>query len=136
MQLNPYLIFDGQCEAAFKFYEQCFGGKIEAMMPHGESPMAEQTPPAWRDKIIHARMRIGEQVLMASDAPPEHYQKPQGISVTLNLGDLAEAQRIFHALAENGAVQMPFGKTFWAAGFGMLVDRFGTPWMVNCEQPG
>ena len=136
MQLNPYLIFDGQCEAAFKFYEQCFGGKIEAMMPHGESPMAEQTPPAWRDKIIHARMRIGEQVLMASDAPPEHYQKPQGISVTLNLGDLAEAQRIFHALAENGTVQMPFGKTFWAAGFGMLVDRFGTPWMVNCEQSG
>lgn len=73
---------------------------------------------------------------MASDAPPEHYQKPQGMSVTLNLGDLAEAQCIFHALAGNGAVQMPFGKTFWAAGFGMLVDRFGTPWMVNCEQAG
>ncbi|MBZ5667720.1 MAG: VOC family protein [Acidobacteriia bacterium] len=131
MQMNPYLLFDGQCEAAFRFYEKCLGGKIEAMMPHEGTPAAEHVPAEWRSKILHARMVIGDQVLMASDAPPGRQEKPQGFSVNLGFKDPAEAERTFQVLAENGTVQMPFQKTFWSAGFGMLVDRFGIPWMVN-----
>jgi PhnB protein len=134
MQMNPYLTFNGQCAAAFKFYEQCLGGKIVAMMTHGESPMAKQTPREWHDKIMHARLMVGNQLLMGSDAPPEHREDMKGFSVSLNVADPAEADRLFHALAEKGTVRMPIQKTFWSVRFGMLVDRFGTPWMVNCEQ--
>jgi PhnB protein len=112
------------------------GGKIEGMMTHGESPMADQVPPGWRDRVMHARLVAGDAVLMGSDSPPEHYEKPQGISVSLNVDDPAVADRIFHALADNGSVSMPIQQTFWAARFGMLVDRFGIPWMINCEQRG
>ena len=133
MHLNPYLVFNGQCEAAFKFYAKCLGGKIEAMMTHAGTPAEGQVPPEWRDKILHARMVVGDAVLMASDAPPDRYQKPQGFSVSIQINNHAEAERIFRALSENGSVQMPFGQTFWASGFGMCVDQFGIPWMVNCE---
>ena len=135
MQLNPYLHFNGQCEAAFKFYEQCLGGKIEAMLTHEGTPAEQDVPSEWRKKILHARLTVGDQALMGSDAPPERYDKPQGFSVSLNVDKPAEAERIFRALSENGKVQMPLERTFWAVRFGMCVDRFGTPWMVNCEQP-
>jgi PhnB protein len=134
MQLDPYLFFSGQCEAAFKFYEQCLGGKIEAMITHAGTPAEEHVPVGWRNKILHARFTVGDQVLMGSDAPPEHYEEPKGFSVSLQINDPAEAERIFHGLAENGKVKLPIQKTFWSARFGMLVDRFGVPWMVNCEQ--
>jgi PhnB protein len=114
VQLNPYLTFDGQCEAAFKFYGQCLGGKITLMLTYGDSPMAAQTPPDWRPKILHTTLSVGGQILAGVDAPPESYQKPQGFSVTLNLDDPAEADRIFKAPAENGTVQMPLQATFWA----------------------
>jgi PhnB protein len=135
MQLNPYLTFNGQCEAAFKFYEQCLGGKIEAMMPHAGTPAEEHVPVEWRNKILHARLAVGDAVLMGSDAPPERYEKPRGFSVSLQINEPVQAERAFHALAEGGAVQMPIQPTFWAARFGMLVDRFGTPWMINCDKP-
>jgi PhnB protein len=134
MQLNPYLTFNGQCEAAFKFYEQCLGGKIVMMMTHGESPMAEKTAEEWRNKILHAQLTIGDIVLMGSDSPPEYFEKPQGFSVNLQFEDVAEAERVFQALAESGTVRMPLQETFWAKRFGMFVDRFGTPWMVNCSE--
>jgi PhnB protein len=134
MQLNPYLTFDGQCEAAFKFYEKVLGGKIEAMMPHEGSPMAENVPTEWRSKIMHARLSVGDNILMGSDTPPDHHEQMKGFSVTLGIDDPHIAERVFHALSENGTVQMPIQKTFWAARFGMLVDQFGTPWMINCEQ--
>ena len=134
MHLNSHLHFNGQCEKAFKFYEKCLGGKIDAMVPHEAMPAAEQVPAEWRSKIVHARMTVGDQLLMGMDAPPEHYHKPQGFHVNIGLKDLAEGKRIFQALAENGNVIMPFGPTFWAPGFGMLVDRFGIPWMINCEK--
>ena len=134
MQLNPYLTFDGRCEAAFKFYEKVLGGKIEAMMNYGSSPMADQTKPEWRNKIMHARLSVGDQILMASDAPPDRYQAMKGITVTIGIDDAGEAERIFKALSEKATVQMPIQETFWAARFGMLVDQFGTPWMVNCEK--
>jgi PhnB protein len=136
MQLNPYLLFNGQCEAAFKFYERIFGGKIEAIIPHEGTPAAEHVPPEWRKKILHARLSVGDEVLMGSDAPPDRYEAMKGFSVTLGIDDPAEAERIFHALAENGTVRMPIEKTFWALRFGMLVDQFGTPWMINCEPAG
>jgi PhnB protein len=134
MQLNPYLSFNGQCEAAFKFYEQCLGGKIEAMMPYAGSPMEADVPPEWRNKIMHVNLKVGDQELMASDSPPEYYEETKGFSVLLSIDDPAEAERVFHALAENGTVRMPIQETFWAARFGMLVDQFGTPWMINCDQ--
>ena len=134
MQLNPYLTFNGQCEAAFKFYEQCLGGKIIAMVPHAGTPAEEHVPAEWRNKILHASLTIGNEVLMGSDAPPDRYEESKGFSVTLGVNDPAEAERIFNALAEKGTVQMPLEQTFWAARFGMLVDRFGIPWMINCEK--
>jgi PhnB protein len=135
MQLNSYLTFNGDCEAAFKFYERCLGGKIEFMMTHGESPMAEQVSPEWRGKVMHARLSLGTDALMGSDAPPNLYERPAGFSVSLSVGTPAEAERTFNALAENGTVRMPIQQTFWSVRFGMVVDRFGIPWMVNCEQP-
>jgi PhnB protein len=134
MQISPYLLFNGNCAEAFKFYEGCLGGKIEGMMTHGQSPMNDNVAPDWRDKIIHARMNVGDQALMGSDVPPQHYSRPQGYSVSIGIRDLSEAERIFKNLSEGANVTMPFQKTFWSAGFGMLTDRFGTPWMVNCEQ--
>jgi len=134
MQLNPYLTFSGQCEAAFKFYEKVLGGKIEAMHPHAGSPMEDHVPPEWRSKIMHASLNVDGNVLMGSDAPPDRYEQMKGFTMTLGTNDPNEAERIFKALSENGTVQMPIQKTFWAARFGMLVDQFGTPWMINCEQ--
>ncbi len=134
MQLNPHLAFNGECEAAFKFYENCLGGKIITMMTYGDSPMAEQMP-ALRGKIIHAEVALGDHQLTGCDVPLESYQKPQGFYVLLHIGAEAEADRIFKALAENGAVRMPVQETFWARRFGMLVDQFGTPWMINCGKP-
>jgi PhnB protein len=136
MKINAYLHFDGRCEAAFKFYEQCLGGKIVFKMTYGESPMAGQSPPGWRDKIMHARLIVKDQVLMGADAPPERYEAPKGFSMSLNLNDPAEAERIFSALVEKGTVVMPLQKTFWAERFGMLSDQFGIPWMINCEKEG
>jgi PhnB protein len=135
MQLNPYLSFNGKCEEAFKFYEKVLSGKIEMMMKYEGSPMADQTPPEWRDKIMHARLITSGEVLMGSDAPPNRYEPMRGITVTIGVDEPADAERIFSALAEGGTVQMPIQQTFWAARFGMLTDRFGTPWMINCEQP-
>lgn len=133
MELNTYLFFNGECADAFKFYEKCLGGKVEAMSYAG-SPAEADLPAEWRDKIIHARLTLGDEALMGSDAPPGHYQKPQGFSVSVSVKDVAEGERIFNDLSEGGTVQMPFAPTFWAAGFGMCVDRFGIAWMVNCEQ--
>jgi PhnB protein len=132
MQLSSYLLFNGQCEAAFKFYEQALGGKIEGMMTHAGTPADEHVPAEWRYKNLHARMTAGESVLLASDAPPGRYDQPKGFSVSIQLKNVAEGERIFNALAENGTVQMPFQATFWSPGFGMCVDQFDIPWMVNC----
>ena len=133
MQLNSYLTFNCQCEAAFQFYERCLGGKIEMMIPHAGTPAEEHVPAEWRDKIMHARLSVGNSLLMGSDAPLDHQAEPKGFSVQIAVEDPAEADRIFHELAEGGSVRMPIQKTFWAVRFGMLVDRFGIPWMVNCE---
>jgi PhnB protein len=133
MRATPYLNFNGQCEEAFRFYEQLLGGRIEVMQTHGDSPVAPHVPADWHDSILHARLVAGDTVLMGSDSPSERYERPQGIYVSLQLTDPAEAERIFSGLADGGTVTMPIEKTFWAERFGMLVDRYGTPWMINCD---
>jgi PhnB protein len=135
MQIDPYLSFRGNCEEAFTFYEKIFGGKIEFKMTHGESPMAAQTAPEWRNKIMHASMRVGDRILLGADAPPQYQQEPQGFCVSISVKDAAEAERVFNALAEGGKVNMPLAETFWSPRFGMLIDRFGIPWMVNTNPP-
>ena len=132
MQVNPYLFYDGNCDAAFKFYEKVLGAKIEMMLTHEAAPESMPTPPEWKNKIMHGRLTIDGQVLMASDAPPDHFNKPQGFAVSLTAANPADAERKFKALSEGGSVNMPFGKTFFSKGFGMCVDQFGMPWMVNC----
>lgn len=134
MKMNTYLMFNGNCEAAFKFYEHCLGGKIVNMLTHRDAPSAEHVPAEWHDKVMHVCLDLGDRLLMGSDSPPDCFEKPQGFYVQLSIDDPTEAERIFQTLAENGTVKMPFEATFWAYRFGMLVDRFGTPWMVNCEK--
>jgi PhnB protein len=133
MRIDPYLLFKGDCEEAFKFYAKVLGGKIEAMLTHEGTPAAEHTPPEWLKKILHARLLVGDQVLMGSDAPPGRQESMAGFSVTLDIPKVADAERVFGALSEGGTVELPIQKTFWSERFGMLVDRFGTPWMINCS---
>jgi PhnB protein len=135
MQLNTYLLFDGNCEEAFDFYTKNLGGTVQSLMRYDGSPASAQVPPAWQKKVLHARIRIGDVVLMASDAPPGRYSVPKGFAVTLGTDGPEEAERIFMTLAAGGQVGMPMEKTFFAERFGMVVDRFGTPWMVSCERP-
>jgi PhnB protein len=135
MRFDTYLFFNGQCEEAFTFYAQCFGGKIDAMFPHEGTPAAAHVPADWQKKIMHARLTIGDSVLMGSDAHTERFERPQGFSISISLDDPAETERIFNALVEGGKTVMPLGQTFWAFRFGMCVDRFGIPWMLNCEKP-
>jgi PhnB protein len=133
MQLTPYLTFNGDCARAFRFYEQTLGGTL-GMQTHAESPMAGQTPAEWSDRILHARLDVGNAVLMGSDRPPSSVETPAGFAVSLTVDTPDEAERVFAALAEGGRVQMPLQQTFWAARFGMVTDRFAIPWMVNCSQ--
>jgi len=136
MQVVPYLNFDGQCKAAFERYHQILGGEIVAMVTHADTPASEHVSQEWQDRIMHARLVSGDLVLMGSDSPPEYYEQPKGLFVSLMVETAEEADRIFGALAEGGEVRMPIQETFWATRFGMLTDRFGTPWMVNCEKAG
>jgi len=135
MKMNAYLYFKGDCEAAFKFYAKCLNGTIEMMRTHADTPMRDSMSPEWRNKIVHARMTVGDQLLMGSDAPPEHYEQAGGFSVSLTMDDPSHADRIFNSLAENATVGMPLQKTFWALKFGTLVDQFGIPWIINCAEP-
>jgi PhnB protein len=134
MKIHPYLLFGGQCEEAFNFYAKALGAKIITMMTYGDSPMPEMVPADFRGKIIHATLAIGDQMIMASDAPPDRFKPPQGFSVSIEVSDPAEAERLFGALSEGASVGMPMQQTFWSPRFGMLVDQFGIPWMVNCNQ--
>lgn len=136
MKMTPYLSFNGNCREAFRFYEKILRGKIAFMQTYGDAPPTEKMSPESRDKVMHVRLTVGDFVLMGSDAPPQYFSKPQGFSISLNTDDVAEAERLFNALADNGEVKMPLQETFWAKRFGMVIDQFGIPWMVNCEKPG
>lgn len=135
MRVDPYLFFDGNCEEAFTFYADTLRGTITFMQRHRGTPAESQVPEEWQDKVMHVRLELGDRAILGSDAPPPHFHRPEGFSVSLTLADPAEAERVYNALAEGGHVGMPLQETFWAARFAMLVDRFGTPWMINCERP-
>ncbi|MBS0194703.1 MAG: VOC family protein [Proteobacteria bacterium] len=136
MKLVAYLTFDGQCAEAFRFYERALGGRIAMLSTFADSPMAAQMPPDAQGRIIHVRLEVGDALLMGSDCQPGSDCKAGGFSVSVQARSVEEAERCFHALAEGGTVTMAIDQTFWSARFGMLVDRFGIPWMVNCEIPG
>jgi PhnB protein len=136
MQMSPYLSFKGDCEAAFRLYERCLGGKLGPVFRYAGSPMAGDVPADWSDKVMHASLTVGDQVLLGGDVAPDRYEEPKGFSVSLQIKSAAEAERIFQELGQEGRVLMPLAKTFWAERFGMVVDRFGIPWMINCEGSG
>ena len=133
MKMNPYLSFKGDCEAAFKYYEQHLGGEMGAIFRYGGTPLSGRVPADWPDKIMHGSITIGGQTLQAADVAPGQYESPQGFSLTLQIKSAADAERMFEALASGGQVRLPLEKTFWAERFGMVTDRFGVPWIVNCE---
>ncbi len=127
--------FKGNCLEAFRFYADTFGGRIVFAMTYGESPAAAHTPPDSRDKIIHARLNLGSHFILGCDAPADRYQAPQGFSVMAAVQEPEEAERVFKPLGRGRHGHHALRETFWAQGFGMCTDRFGTPWMVNCAKP-
>ena len=135
MQINPYLSFKGECEEAFGFYAQCLGGQLGAIFRYAGTSLAYQVPVDWQDKVMHGSLKIGDLELNGGDVAPDAYQKPQGFSLSIQLQDATEAERMFGELSAGGRVSVPLQKTFWAERFGMVVDRFGIPWMINCEGP-
>ena len=132
-----HLHFKGNCSEAFEFYAATFGGRIVFSMTYGEAPGAHQASPEVREQIIHARLDLGDEFLLGCDVTPDRYEKPQGFNLMANADQPADAERLFRILSEGGTITMPIGETFWAQRFGMVTDRFGTPWMINCEKkPG
>ncbi|MGY6709141.1 MAG: VOC family protein [Rhizobiaceae bacterium] len=133
MKFVPYLNFKGDCREAFEFYAHVLDGKITGIFTFGEAPGGSGVDPAWNDKIMNAHMMFGEQELMGCDAPPHLGDATMnGFTISIQLDDEERANRIFDAFAEGGSIVMPYGPTFWAKQFGMVTDRFGTPWMINC----
>lgn len=137
MRFIAYLNFDGQCRAAFDLYREVFRGEITMRMTYGDSPMREQMPADSHDLIMHCQLEAAGAVLMGADGPPPHTASGQGTCVNIDVASIEDAERIYAALSEGGAVQMPLQETFWAHRWGAFTDRFGKPWMVNCmKQPG
>ncbi|MET4580196.1 VOC family protein [Ottowia thiooxydans] len=141
MQFTPYLNFDGNCADAFAFYKDLFKGTVVHQSTFGEIPDGPPIAPEHRDRIMHISLNVGQQTLMGSDSMPDAdvcsggYAKPQGLWVSIGMESVEEGRRVFDALAQGGQSSMPFQETFWSPGFGMVIDRFGTPWMVNVTPP-
>ena len=132
MRVNIHLSFCGQCREAFEFYENLLGGSIGLMLAYGDSPAADSVPAELRGNIVHANLVINEMEIAGADVPPDRYERPSGFNLLLEMDDQSEAKRVFKTLAEGGSILIPIGKTFWSSCYGMLVDRFGTPWEINC----
>ncbi|ERP91904.1 3-demethylubiquinone-9 3-methyltransferase [Alcanivorax sp. P2S70] len=135
VRVNPYLNFPGNCREAFALYAQVLEAEISFLITMGESPMADQVPPENHDHICHISLEAEGLVLMGSDCPPDQYDKPQGTIINVQTQTAARAEEIFTALSDGGETRMPMEETFWAERFGMCIDRFGVPWMVNCDKP-
>lgn len=134
MKLYTYLNYGGQCREAFRFYEQHLGGKITVMMTHGQNPSGSNVPTDWTDAILHARIELGDTVLMGADIPPDRFQPMRSAYMTLMLDSVSEAERIYDLLSEGGQIFMPMQETFFAVRFAQLRDRFGTSWMLLLER--
>lgn len=133
MRISPHLCFDGQCREAIQLYQRILGGTIETMLTYGESPMASSTDPRWHDRIVHATLVLDEIELTGVDMISGSYRRPQGFFITLAVDGVARAQDIFKSLSQGGVIHVPFEKTFWSPGFGVLVDRFNIPWEINAS---
>ncbi len=134
MAFHPYLNFGGNCRQAFTRYQEIFGGEL-VLLSMSDVPPEVEVPAHQADLVMHAALTFDDHLLMASDDPTENFGPVQGMYVNYTVGDVAEARRVFEALADGGEVRMPLAETFWSPMFGMCVDRFGTPWMVNAEAP-
>lgn len=131
-QFTAYLSFDGRCSEAMRYYEQVLNGKLEALIANGQTPAAGELPPGNDERIMHAYLVFDGGVLMAGDSVVGRpHEKMQGFHLTISYEKTEDAKRVFDALSDGGQVKAEWQKTFWAEGFGMLVDRFGTPWIVN-----
>ena len=138
MKVQPYLFFDGRCEEAIEFYKRALGAEVHMLMRFNESPDPPppgMVPPGSENKIMHSRLRIGETDVMASDGRSMGKPEFKGVSLSLEVPNESEADRLFNALGEGGQVQMPIGKTFFSPRFGMVADRFGVSWMVVVPAP-
>jgi PhnB protein len=132
---NTYLYFNGNCEAALNHYARVLNTKIGYLVRTKDTPMAKNMPAELQERVMHATLLIGNEKILASDIPSEHYHEPQGFHLNVNVDEPADADRIYAGLADGGMQTMPIAETFWAKRFGTCVDRFGTPWMVNCAKP-
>jgi PhnB protein len=133
MEISPYLFFNGNCEEALAFYQNAFGGDVNISRYEG-TPLADGVPDDWKNKVIHATLTSGTATFMASDVTPEqHRTAGRSISLCISTPNEDEADRVFAKLSEGGKVTMPLDKTFWGAKFGMLIDKYGFEWMVNCR---
>jgi PhnB protein len=135
MKLYTYLNYGGNCEQAFRFYEQHLGGRITTMMTHGQMPNRTDVSPEWKDAILHARIELGETVLMGADIPPGRFKPIRSVYLSLLVDSTTEAERIFALLADGGEIFMPMQETFFAFRFAQLRDKFGTSWMILHERP-
>jgi PhnB protein len=131
-RFDIYLNYPGNCEAAFRFYEQHLGGKITGISRHGEQPGSNNLPAEWNGKILHARIEIGNTVLMGADIPSAEPMRSAYLTLTVDSAE--EAERLYALLSDGGQVFMKMEETFFASRFGMLRDRFGTSWMILCER--
>jgi len=135
MKLDVYLNYGGNCEQAFRFYEQQLGGKITMMMRHGEQPNAANVPANWRNAVLHARIEFGKTVLMGADIPPDRFQPMRSAYLTLTADSAEQAERLYALLTDGGQIFMKMEETFFASRFAMLRDKFGTSWMLLHERP-
>ena len=133
MKLYTYLNYGGNCRQAFEFYAEHLGGQITMLTTHAEQPGAANVPADWKNAVLHARMELGDTLLLAADIPPEHHQPMRSAYLTLMLDSVDEAERIYALLTEGGQIFMRMEETFFAKRFGMLRDRFGTSWMLLHE---
>ena len=133
MLVQPYLFFDGRCEEALEFYRRAIGAEVTMLLRWKDSPDPQMAMPGAADKVMHARLRIGDTMVMASDGQNTGKPNFQGFSLSVTVRDEAEAERVFNALGQGGQVQMPLAKTFFSPRFGMVADRFGVSWMVYVE---
>ena len=135
MKLNTYLNYGGNCEPAFRFYEQHLGGKITMLVTHGQQPNSAGVPPEWKNAILHARINIGDTEVFGADVPPDRFQPMRSAYLSLRVDSTDEAERIFSVLSDGGQIFMPIQETFFAFRFAMLRDKFGTSWMILHERP-
>ena len=135
MKIHTFLNYGGNCAEALRFYEKHLGGKITFMMTFDQMPEPKKVPPGMEKAVLHARLDVGDTILLASDAPPDRFQPLRSAYLTINVDTSAEAERLHTLLSDGGEIFMPMEETFFAHRFSMLRDKFGTSWMVLHSRP-